>query len=89
MTDSTPDPLGPSILRAYFIAVGDVVEVEVHSTAPYAGEFGPRLFEGEVVDASRRALLIKTTGLSRVTRIPWGAVAAIRDAVSTTRHPAL
>lgn len=89
MPDQTTDPLGPPILRAYFVAVGDVVEVEVRDSRPYAGEFGPRIFEGTIIDASRRALLIQTTGLSRSTRVPWDAIVAIRDAVSTAPHPAL
>lgn len=88
MTHPT-DPLGPSILAAYFVAVGDLVEVELRTHGQYAGEFGPRIVEGEVVAGSRRAILIKTTGLSRQTRIPWDAIVAIRDVVSTAPHPAL
>lgn len=83
------DTLTRDVLEAYFLVIGDDVEVEIRTSAHYPGEVGPRIVEGTVVAATTRALLIETTGYQRKARIPWDAVASIRDRVTVTPHPAL
>lgn len=83
------NPAGGPYLGAYLVAVGDVVEVELRTAGHYPGDVGPRIVEGTIIDATAKVLAIQTTGLDRTTRVPWNAIAAIRDAVSITPHPAL
>lgn len=65
-------------LNDHALAIGDDVEVELIVADPGNGV---RRVEGRVVDATPAVLIVEpNSGGRRRTRIPWGAIAAIRDA---------
>lgn len=74
-------------LIPYRLELGQEVEVEVLAP-PHAGELGPRIVEGRVVDATTAVVVIESlTAGQRRTRVPWSAVALVRDRPNT--HPGL
>lgn len=92
---SHPDPpvdgeevKGRALLVAHRLELGTAVEVELTVTAgPPANSLAPRLVEGTVLGATSRVLVLEGRAGRRLTRIPWAAIATIRDAVAP--HPAL
>lgn len=83
----SPSPLDPAsrALSDYALKVGDDVDVDLLVGTEANGRTQPVTIEGRVVTATSRVLVVERT--RRRTRIPWAAVAAIRD--TTTTHPAL
>lgn len=75
-------------LAPWVVVVGDLVEVEL-LVIGQPTQVGPVLIEGEVVGGTTKVLVLDTTRPKRRVRVAWGAVATIRDAVTTTPHPAL
>jgi hypothetical protein len=69
----------------YALVRGQAVEVELLVTSGM-GASGPRLIEGDVAHATSLVLMVAAKPGGRLVRIPWHAVATIRDAV--TPHPA-
>jgi ribosome maturation factor RimP len=67
----------------YALVRGQDVEVELLVTSQH----GPRLVEGTIAHATPLVIMIATKPGGRLVRIPWHAVATIRDA--TTAHPAI
>ena len=73
-----------AILAGYGLTIGQAVEVELLvAGGPATG----RLLEGTVADATDLVLVIEPKGHRRPTRVPFTAVALIRDAY--TDHPGL
>lgn len=75
-------PPAEGILAGYGLELYQAIEVELLVTGA-AG--GGRLVEGTVVDATTNALVVEAKAGRRTTRLPWTAVALIRDAL--TDHP--
>lgn len=87
LTDEHSDEAvaGRSILKDYGLDAGDVVEVELLVTDAHTGNT-PRLVEGIVVAATTLIVCLEHPNSHTITRIPWHAIALIRNAV--TPHPA-
>lgn len=84
--DGTPyDPDASATLATYALNLGLDVEVEL-LVVGQPSQVGPRLVEGTVAGATDNVLLITHPSTRRVTRLPWPAIAAIRNA--TPQHPA-
>lgn len=74
-------------LQPYRLELGQEVEVEVLAPS-HAGELGPRIVEGAIVDATTAVVVIESLAAGkRRTRVPWSAVALVRDRPNT--HPGL
>lgn len=73
-----------SVLAGYGLTLEQAIEVELLVAAP--GGTG-RLLEGTITGATDAALMLEGKGHRRTTRVPWAAVALIRDAVAA--HPAI
>lgn len=75
-----------SVLAGYGLTLEQAIEVELLVTGQ-PSQVAPRLVEGTIVGATEAALMLEATPGRRTTRVPWSAVALIRDAI--THHPAL
>lgn len=74
-------PPSARILAGYGLDPGQAVEVELLIGAGTTG----RLLEGHVTGATPDVLILDPKGHHRPTRVPWAAIALIRDALAD--HP--
>lgn len=79
---------GRVLLVAHRIDLNTAVEVELLISIDVTGRTEPKLVEGTVAEATG-AVLVLENARGRLARIPWAAIAVIRDQPNTAPHPAL
>jgi hypothetical protein len=73
-------------LADYALELGQAVELDLLVAAGGGPGAGPRLVTGDVTGATDGVLLLASGPTRRTVRVPWAAIATIRNAVPT--HPA-
>lgn len=76
-------------LAAWGLVGGQDVEVEVLVAGQYAAHVAPRLIEGTITGATGNVLVLNAVPGDRTVRVPWHAIATVRDRVTAPTHPAL